>query len=380
MRARISRGLALLALVATPMASLEAQGPPAAVRVEEVRKEFLQPRHFATGEVRAVQRSRVAGREPGLLLELPVRVGQRLEKGQLIARLDDRLLQLERAEIAADREVAVAALAERKAELGLARWRHEAYLALKERGSSHEQEVQQAAAEIAGAEAAVLRAEKQLLLLDARAARLDQRIADLRVSAPFAGQVLLRVAEEGEWVAAGSPLVELVSDAEMEAWIEVPEGYASALASGEAEIELALPALGWEEIVRGYRSLPEVDARTRTFSLVVPLAHPRGALKPGMSVRARVPGGPLTEHLTVPLDAILRNDVGLFVYVARPSAPEAPPVAVPVQVEKLFTQGGRLAVRSAALRAGELVVVEGNERLHPGALLAPLSPSAERGR
>jgi RND family efflux transporter MFP subunit len=377
---RIVRALALFLVVAALGAELHAQMPPAAVRVEPVQSEKLQPRQFATGEVRAVQRSHVAGREAGLVLELPVRVGRRVEKGALIARLDDRLLRLERAEIAADREVADAALGERKAELGLARWRHEAFSALKQRGSSHEHEVQQALAEIAGAEAALSRAEKQLLLLDARAATLEQRIADLRVVAPFSGIVAQRLAEEGEWLSAGSPLVELLSDAEMEAWIEVPEALASALASGAAAIEVTLPALGLELVVRDYRTLPQVDARTRTFSLVVPLANEKGALKPGMSVRALVPTGELAEHLTVSLDAVLRNDVGLFVYVARTSGPGAPPIAAPVRVEKLFSHGARIAVQSGELRAGDLVVIEGNERLFPGSPLAPIAEPAKGSR
>ncbi|MBK9385651.1 MAG: efflux RND transporter periplasmic adaptor subunit [Planctomycetes bacterium] len=378
--ARVSHALALCAVAGALAPELRAQMPPAAVRVDAVQSERLQPRHFATGEVRAVQRSHVAGREAGLVLELPVRVGRRVEKGALIARLDDRLLRLERAELAADREVADAAIRERQAELGLARWRHQAFTALKSRGSSHEQEVQQALAEIAGSEAALSRAEKQLALLDARAATLEQRIADLRVSAPFSGVVAQRLAEEGEWLAAGSPLVELLSDAEMEAWIEVPEAMASALASGEAAIEVVLPALGLELVVRDYRTLPQVDARTRTFSLVVPLANEKSALKPGMSVRALVPTGELAEHLTVSLDAVLRNDVGLFVYVARSSGAGSPPIAAPVRVEKLFSHGARIAVQSGELRAGDLVVVEGNERLFPGSPLAPITEPAKGSR
>lgn len=372
--------LASLFVVMTE-AELFGQGPPpAAVRVETVRTEKLVPRHFATGEVRAVRRSRVAGRESGLVLELPVRVGRRVAKDDLIARLDDRLLSLQVSEIDADHAVASAQLEERRAAAELARWRFEAYTALKERGSSHESEVRQAAAEIATSTAAVARAEKQLLLLDAQKATVEQRRRDLKIVAPFDGIVASRLAEEGEWLAAGTPLIELISDQEMEAWIEVPESLAGAVAGGTAEIELIVPAIGLESMVKEYRSLPEINARTRTFSIVIPLKDGAEVLKPGMSVRARVPGGEPSDVLTLPLDAVMRNEVGLFVFVASPSGTEGAYVATPKRIEKLFTQGGRLAVRGDDLQAGDYVVSEGNERLFPGAPILLINPVAEASR
>ena len=94
-----------------------------------------------------------------------------------------------------------------------------------------------------------------------------------------------------------------------------------------------------------------------------------------MSVTATVPTGAEADHLTVSRDAILRSATGPYLYVAAGGGDGKPAAAVMVPVEVLFSVGDRAAVRGRDLAAGALVVVEGNERLFPGAPLLP-SPAA----
>jgi hypothetical protein len=119
----------------------------------------------------------------------------------------------------------------------------------------------------------------------------------------------------------------------------------------------------------------------RTFPLIAELA-PDQRLAPGMTLTAQLPTGGLREALTVHRDAVLRNEVGAYVYVATPGGDDAggayqasfAPVAV------LFYSGQRAAVRSPALQPGALVVIAGNERLYPSAPVIPQEgPSKQAG-
>jgi multidrug efflux pump subunit AcrA (membrane-fusion protein) len=75
--------------------------------------------------------------------------------------------------------------------------------------------------------------------------------------------------------------------------------------------------------------------------------------------------------LTVSGDAVLRNDIGAYVYVARGGGLGTPGTATPANVQVRFPVADRIVVESSALQPGDLVVVEGNERLFPGAPVIP---------
>ena len=69
----------------------------------------------------------------------------------------------------------------------------------------------------------------------------------------------------------------------------------------------------------------------------------------------------------------MRSEAGAFVYVARSSGqPNSPPVAMPMPVQVMFALKDRLVVRAEGIAPGDLLVVEGNERLMP---MTPVMPS-----
>jgi multidrug efflux pump subunit AcrA (membrane-fusion protein) len=112
---------------------------------------------------------------------------------------------------------------------------------------------------------------------------------------------------------------------------------------------------------------------------VVAIDNADGQLTPGMSLTAWLPTGQLTERLTVSKDAVLRNEAGAYVYVARGGGGEgagAPASAVAVSVQVLFPVADRVVVTSRDIRAGDLAVVEGNERLFP---MTPVIPHVQGG-
>ncbi|MCK6478999.1 MAG: efflux RND transporter periplasmic adaptor subunit [Planctomycetes bacterium] len=348
--------------------------PPAAVRVEPVRKETLRLRRTVTGDVRAVRRSLVAAREAGVLLELAVREGETVAAGAVIARVDDERLRLDLAVLEAEGRSAAATLEEMRSLAEKARRDLETLSGLADRGATNPREVADAATEARTAEARVAGAERDAEVVAARAAVLRRRVADAVVRAPFAGEVASRRVEVGQWVREGDPVAEIVATGELEAWLEVPQRDLAAIAGG-GTVEVVVDATGAVLEVPSWRVVRDVDARTRTFRLVAPL--PAGsALVPGMSLSARVPAGEEGERFTVSRDALLRGETGPYLYAAEGGGEGKPAAARMIPVEVLFGIGSRAAVKGEGLREGLLAVVEGNERIFPG---APLLPSPRDG-
>jgi RND family efflux transporter MFP subunit len=243
-----------------------------------------------------------------------------------------------------------------------------------ERGGANPKELADASSQEIIAKALALHATRQVEVIKARIELVDERLADMTIRAPYDGAVVTRHVELGEWVDEGGAVVELVTTDQLEAWLEVPQRFLGAVSRPDVEIAIAVEAASRSIKARSVRVIPLVDPRARSFYTVADIAGAETeGLAPGMSVMAWVPTGLAGDHMIVSRNAILRNEAGAYVYVARGSGADAQPAnAMPVQVQEMFPIGTRTVVASAGLREGDLVIVEGNERLFPMAPVIPI--------
>ncbi|MCI0365803.1 MAG: efflux RND transporter periplasmic adaptor subunit [Phycisphaerales bacterium] len=359
-----------LAVLLSAAAAVAQGPPPTPVRVDAARKEMVQERRMVTGELRPMRQARVATEEPGLVQELAVQEGQAVKRGDVLARLNRQRLEIELLNIQAQEKVAAAEVQERQAE---AAWRQrdlETYRNLSQRQATNPKELYDAEAQSNIASARLEAARQQITAIQARSELIAKRIADTNITAPFDGVVVAKLVEQGEWVDEGAAVVHLVSSGEIEAWLDVPQQFAGAIIGKQTTIAVSIEATGAMLESSQARAIPQVDPKARSFSLIVRLKNDDGALAPGMSITGWAPTGRRGEHLTISKDGVLRNDVGPYVYVARKTAPAAAAAAAPVNIEILFAHQDRFVVRSQAIAPGDLIIVEGNERLFP---MAPVS-------
>jgi len=362
--------LTLLVLLSPLVA---AQAPPSNVIVDPVRREVVKEQRLVTGEIRALRRSQVAAEEPGIVVDLALQEGDLVKKGTLLARLDSRRLEFEFAALAASENVAKAGVDEWIAEVERTARDVEWLREVVRKGASHPKELADAQSDWKTASARQLGAEQQVEVIAAQARLLKKRLADTRITAPFDGIVVVHHKELGEWVAEGEGVVELVSTGPVEAWFAVPEAFYAAAGAEGVSIPIRVEASGRRLESAALRRIPVVDSSARNFALVLDLPNIDGRLTHGMSLAAWVPSGRSGAQLTVAKDAVLRNEVGPYIYVARKGAPDQPAVATPISIEILFTVGDRVVVRSPTLRPADLAIREGNERLFP---MAPVIPSS----
>lgn len=365
-------GAVLLALAAPALAQRTAS-----VRVIEAKQESIEEHRRVTGELRAIARARVASVEFGRVVEMPVREGDVVKAGDVLAKLDGRRLALERQRIIAREKVAQAILDARKGEQALEERNRDTLIRLAERNASQPKQVADAESQVAIAQARTEQAKQDLDVLVAEHDLLDVRIEDTTIVAPFDGVIIARSTEVGEWIGEGDPVVDLVGTGRYDAWIDVPQRYAATVFASRRPMSLVIDATSerLDDLVP--HIIPVVDEAARSFLVRLAVDDRDGHLVHGMSVTAWVPTGVKGDFLTVPRDALLRNDAGYFVYVAQPSADGH--VATPAPVTVLFEVDSRAVVRGA-VQPGDLVVVEGNERLFPMTPVAPFQGDGDGDR
>ncbi|MEM9068173.1 MAG: efflux RND transporter periplasmic adaptor subunit [Myxococcota bacterium] len=313
--------------------------PPALVEVGEVTEGTLHLTRRYLGEVRALSRAELAAGAAGEIRSVTVREGDRVEAGAVLVRLDPRLAQaqLRAAQAARRQSAAENAQATRDAERF---------------GRAGPQTV--AAVEIERAESAALalRAENESLEAEEQQAR--EQLSRHRVLAPFAGVISARNVDPGDWVAAGTPVLELVADEQTEVLLRVEPDLLEDLHVGDsATVRRRLRETAGEitGIVRA------VDPTTRTAQLRVRASAPW--LIPGVAAEVELAVERAGEGWLVPRDAVV--DGVAETRVIRVVDGKAQPVTVNV-LERGTTH---VRVRGEGLEVGAAVVVRGNERLRP---------------
>jgi RND family efflux transporter MFP subunit len=253
-----------------------------------------------------------------------------------------------------------------------------------EKDAIAERQVWLARTEVEVCEAKILSADAAVQSLGSQQAVLALRIEDSVVKAPFAARVIERMAEPGEWVRPGEPILKLISTGTIEAWLDVPERFAGALNS-----DLPTPSIFLEPAHRSLptkrtRLLANVHPTARTFPLILDVDDENGALIPGMSITCLVPMGAPTDRLIVPNDAIVRRPGSETVFCVRQKDGVTTAHQVPVKVIFDHREG---SVVEGAIQSTDHVVVEGNERLFEGApvlvlkdLDTPKETQQENGR
>ncbi len=315
--------------------------PPAIVTLAKIEKLALTPNFTAPGDIVANRDSVVAAEVAGRI-ETTLNIGARVSRGTVIAVIDDRSARLARDQ--ARTEVA----------------RLQSDLTYQNRLVGRLQQLlkEEAESEASLDEAISTRDQTRARLAAAKVAMETAQVdlARTRIRAPFAGQMVERRIEVGEYATPGREIGRIVGREGSEARVRVPIAVAGSLSTGQ---EVTILANGERRSSRVRTVIEAGDEVSRTVEVRAPMGS--HSLKMGSAISITVPTGVERDVLTAPRDALVLRDSGIFVYVVNPKDKTAKRINVQVGEPA----GDRVAI-SGRIAAGDMIVVRGGERLRDG--------------
>ena len=310
--------------------------PPMPVDVEVARVDEIVDAVRATGRIEAVQAIELRPDAEGRVTALLFREGQSVARGTPLVRIDDAMLRAQADRARADRD--------------LARQQLERVRRLRADNASSAADLERAEAASRGAEASL--------------ALLELQIERTTVRAPFAGVVGQRFVSAGDYVTSATRLLTLQTVDPQRVVIEVPERHAGALHRGQT-IEFTIAAQPGRRFHATVDFVdPVVQEAGRTILVKARAPNADRLLRPGMFVEARLATATRPQAVVVPEDAVQPLRTANVVWAVVDGKASR-------RVVELGARSPGIIEVVSGIKAGEMVVVGGLERMAEGMAVAP---------
>jgi len=255
---------------------------PLVATYEVTPKEF---NHFTSfqGTVKTMKNINVYPEMPGQLLDVMVVEGQKVEKDQVLARIDDGGL--------------LARLAQAKSQLLLAETVYNRQERLWSQNIGSEIQFLQAKTQFESAEKAV----------DALSLQAEKSV----VRAPFDGTVDQIFKEPGTIVAPGigSELFRVVNIDEVYVEVDVPETHITSI-SEDSKVQVSLPAIGENISAKIARVSKVINPSNRSFTVEIPLKNKSGFIRPNLMASVAINDYSNQSAIMIPQSVVSENAEG----------------------------------------------------------------------
>lgn len=287
-----------------------------------------------TGTVEAFEDALISAETQGRIMEIAGR-GAFLNEGDVIARIDDRMIQ---------------------AQFNAAKTAYE--LAVE---NFNRMEALHADTIISTQDLQSVRAQR-----DQARAQLDQaekQLRDSNIEAPFSGRVEERMIQRGEHISPGMPVARLVNTEDIRILTGIPERYSGEITEG-SPVEIRIRSSQNEPIQSSISYAGNViDPDTRTFTAEIELENPDRILIPEMVVELRVKRQTIEDAMIIPRTAVVRSEEGISVFKAVEDGDSKKARLTPVQTGR---SSGPLIEITSGIEPGDEVVFSGISNLNEG--------------
>ena len=329
--------------------------PPSPVAVEFVQRTMVVPTIPVTGTIYSRNELQITAGIAGEL-QFTVEPGTQVAGGDLLARIDNTSLQLQRAEQEAALERARAQLRYLDAQL-----KRQTDLASSNSFAANDLEQTQSTRDVAASD---------LRIAELRIKQIDDQLKRSEVRAQFAGVVTERLRREGETIATGTVIGRVTDTQNLEVRVLTPLRYSGRVSPGHD-----ISVFGYESRFAGVvrTVVPPVDMRTQAFELRIDL--PQAAFDTwtvGQLVSAAIPMRAERDSLVVPRDALILRQDGTFVFRIN-----ADNKAERITVVTGESAGDQVAV-AGQLNEGDRIVIRGAETLSEGREVSIISTDLDQ--
>jgi len=255
-----------------------------------------------SGALRAVDISSVKARVAAEVREIPVREGDAVRAGQIVARMDVTEFQ-------ARVDQARGTLNAARAQLDIATKNRDNNRALVEKGFISKNAFDNSASQYATAEANVEAAKGALDVV-------QKLVNDTVIRSPITGVVAMRYVQAGEKVSADNKLLDIVNLQKMELEAAVPTNDITNVSMGQ---RVTLRIEGLPQTIEGkvVRINPATQSGSRSVLVYVQITNPQNQLRSGMFAEAQLIVKTKAGVLALPQNAIRKDGNGAYVYVVE---------------------------------------------------------------
>lgn len=344
--------IAVVLLAAAPVLAAcqretESQAPEVRpVRTVLATREKAGEKVVLTGQIEAQNEAAMAFRIGGRMIERPVNVGDRVEAGQVLARLDpvnelNALRSAQAANVAAEGQLV-------QARNAYGRQEH-----LLRNGFTTRANYDQAQQALQTAQAQVDNSEAQLEIA-------TDRVAFTELKADVSGTITARGAEPGEVVQAGQMIVQLARQDGRDAVFDVPAQLLRTAPSDPVVSVRLTDDPSVSAVGRVREIAPQADAQTRNFPVRVGLDNPPVGLRLGSTVTGTMVMDSVPV-IAIPATALTTSEQNPAVWIVDPVAS-----TVSLRNIEIVRHDPATVVVSTGLETGDIVVTAGVQALHPG--------------
>lgn len=308
----------------------------------------------------------VVPKTAGRLQEITVKLGDRVNRGQQIARIEDQEIREQVKQAEAAFEVAKATIRQREADLDLAKTNVERSRSLFQRQLLPQQTLDDAEAKYQSAQAALDLARAQNTQSQARLDELRFNLQNTLITSPVNGFVAQRTADPGAFVSANAPIVDVVDIQRVRLVANIIEKDLKQIGVGDsARVEVdAYP--GESFMGRIARLSPVLDPATRTAPIEVEIPNVGYRLKPGMYARVGIITESHPNALVVPTNSLVDANGTRGVYMSVNNVAQFHAVKIGIEgnerteILEGLSEGDRVVTTGAAgLRNGDPIVLAG---------------------
>jgi RND family efflux transporter MFP subunit len=358
---------ALLLAACSKEAAKPTAAPSLAVRVVRIQPRPLEEALDITGSLVSATAVDVKTRFAGRLVTLLKQQGDRVQKGELLAGLEETDARLALNQARATLDVAQASFD--RAQVGEDHARRELDRAqnLLRSGGITDRDFQAAEMTARDARAQVKLAGAQVEQARQAVAVAQKRLSDCRIVSPINGEVDRKLYNPGGWVDVNTLLYKLVDNQRLELETYVASSELGPVRSGQ-KVRFSVAAYAGETFEATITHISAaVDVMNRSEPLRAAVPNPTRKLKAGMFVKGRIITGIKPSAIVIPVDAVWRRS-GQAAYIY---------VVVNNEAKKREVKTGQEDADSieitSGLARGETVVAEQNLELAEGVKVAPRS-------
>jgi RND family efflux transporter MFP subunit len=296
----------------------------------EVFNHFIEVQGKLDGE----ENLGVSAKAPGTAEEVYVRMGDKVAKGQILAKLDDAVLQQSLKQMN-DNLVFVNELYEKQKNL----W---------------EQKI--------GSEVQYLSAKNNKESLENSIKTLKDQINMMKIVSPINGTVEEVAVKIGQSVGPGFPVFRVVNFSTMKVVADIAEAYSSRINVGD-EVIIYFPDLQKEMTARISSASKYIGSQNRTFQVEVRMKPEFNNFKANMIAILKINDYRAENAMILPINLVQNDKEGSFVYVAEPGNPSY--LAKKHKIVAGQSYNGMVEIKDG-LKAGDLLITAGHLDLQDG--------------